>query len=350
MKRRNVLALLTATALGASLLSGCGQAVSSSNAQEPQKESVLETTTTESEAKSETTEKWPTDTLEIITPDSTGTGVDLRARILAPYLEKELGTTVIVTSKSGGGSTLCSQALMDAKNDGSTMMFTHNAFVATKIWGTVDFDHRDAELISNLFSDDSIIICAGATSGLKSMEDVTTKLEADPESVTTVCDLGSIMYLCASSLGDAMGVKFGRVDAGGVTERIATVVGGHADTVILQLASVMSYIESGELVPLAVLGDERLDSLPDVPTLKDLGYDWSWPDALTAAFFPPETDPALVARMDEALKNVVENPDFITEVEAAEGVDFTDYQSTEEAKETWEELREVLEAAYVLIQ
>lgn len=350
MKRRNVLALLTATALGVSLLSGCGKAESSSSTQESQPGSAAETTTAESTAKSEGVEKWPTDTLEIITPDSTGTGVDLRARILAPYLEKELGTTVIVTSKSGGGSTLCSQALMDAKNDGSTMMIMHNAFVATKIWGTVDFDHRDAEMVSNLFSDNSMIICAGASSGLTSMEDVTKKLAADPESVTTVCDLGSIMYLCASSLGNAMDVKFGRVDAGGLTERIATVVGGHADTVILQVANLISYIESGELVPLAVLGNERLDSIPDVPTIKELGYDWSWPDVPTAAFFPPKTDPALVARMDEALKNVVENPEFVSEVEAAEGVDFTDYQSTEEAKETWEKLRGVLEDAYALIQ
>lgn len=288
---------------------------------------------------------WPTKTLEIICPDSTGSGTDLNSRILAPYLEKKLGTTVVVTNKSGGGSTLCSQALMDGKNDGSLMALIHSAFISTKIWGTVDYDYSDATMIANLFSVNTALICANKQSGLTSFKDLVERCKANPGSVSTVCDVGSIVYLEVASMELNLGIEIAKVDAGGVTERIATVVGGHADTVILNISDLKSYIDSGDLVPLAIICDQRSDVYPDVPTVEEL-YGWSWAASPTAAFFPPETDAALVETMSNALEEILQDPSYIEEYVTANNGNFIDFMDAADATAFWDGMRDDQIAAY----
>ena len=225
-------------------------------------------------------------------------------------------------------------------------MLMHNAFVATKIWGTVDYDYRDVSMVANLYIDPTSLLCANTSSGITSFQDLVDRSKAEPESVNTVCDIGSIIYLEVSSLEDALDIRLGKADAGGVTERIATVVGGHADTVILSVSSLKSYIDAGELVPLAMLNGQKSDLLPDVPTVEECGYDWYWPVSASALFLPPDTDPELVATMSEAIKNICADEGFIKELEEVQGGSFLDYRDTEDAIALWDEMRQSQETAY----
>jgi tripartite-type tricarboxylate transporter receptor subunit TctC len=147
----------------------------------------------------------------------------------------------------------------------------------------------------------------------------------------------------------ALDIRITKADAGGVTERIATVVGGHADTVLLGSSQLKSYIDAGELTALACMGTARDPLLPDMPTIIEAGYDFTWPGSPISLFLPPGTDDSLVQLMDSALSKIARDQSFIDEIIKVDGADLVDYRPTTEALAIWEDFRLRMEEAHAAI-
>ena len=92
---------------------------------------------------------------------------------------------------------------------------------------------------------------------------------------------GAIWHLAAAGLAKETGAQFKHVAYDGAAGAITDLLGEHIDAVAVSYAEVANYVESGDLKVLAVMNDKRLDSIPDVPTCQEAGYNvvlgtWSW--------------------------------------------------------------------------
>lgn len=85
--------------------------------------------------------------------------------------------------------------------------------------------------------------------------------------------LGAIWHLAAAGLAKTAGTEFKHVGYDGASGAITDLLGGHIDAVAVSYAEVNSFVQSGDLKVLAVMANDRLEAIPDVPTCKECGYD-----------------------------------------------------------------------------
>lgn len=125
-------------------------------------------------------------------------------------------------------------------------------------------------------------------------------------------DYRRAMYtLC--QLEDASGMSLNPVDAGGASAMIPALLGDQVDAGINSYGVFKQYVEDGSIIPLLTYGEERSEYFPDVPTVKELGYDCS---AARAYFFglPKGTNPAIAQKLSDAVEKIQENEEYTTNV------------------------------------
>jgi tripartite-type tricarboxylate transporter receptor subunit TctC len=147
----------------------------------------------------------------------------------------------------------------------------------------------------------------------KNLQDVLDAARAAPGEVSIgITGRGSHDYLTAKSIEKEAGVTFKYVVFGGSSEAINALLGGHIDLVGMILSTAVPYYQQGQLGMLGISTDERLPSLPDVPTFKEQGINVFGGGALNykAVGGPAGMPPEVTARLTEALKAAVADPEY----------------------------------------
>ena len=134
-------------------------------------------------------------------------------------------------------------------------------------------------------------------------------MKANPGAVTFATETGSFTHLHCVAFEQAADVEFTIVDAGTAAQKTTELLGQRLDVIGTQAGLVRDYFETGEFTCLGVLADERLEGAPDIPTLKEQGY-----DVVFSKFFylaaPNGVDDAVIAAMNEGLAKAIENAAF----------------------------------------
>ncbi|WP_319476563.1 tripartite tricarboxylate transporter substrate binding protein [Marispirochaeta aestuarii] len=256
--------------------------------------------------------EWPTRPIEVIVPAGPGGDTDVNSRILAKYLEKELGQPVVVVNVGGAGGSLGSRRVLDAKPDGNTILFFHPGLLLNKLLGLVDYSFQDYKLGGLAVLDETNAFVGSAKAPYKDMRDITEASRKNPESISFATEVGSFTHLHLLAYQQAAGVKLNIVDVGGAAAKTAALLGNQIDIIGTQYGLVSDYIKSGDFHALGVMSEKRNPSFPDVPTFKEMGYDVSFTKFFYYAF-PKETPDSIVETFTAALKNVVNNPDYAAE-------------------------------------
>jgi tripartite-type tricarboxylate transporter receptor subunit TctC len=131
---------------------------------------------------------------------------------------------------------------------------------------------------------------------------------------------GSVTHYVSVKMQEALGVELKDLDVGSSNaDRVVALLGGQVDVLAANYITIQDYIESGEFVVMGILADERIPTLPDVPTFKEQGYDVVSLKVYTYAF-PKGTDSAIIEKFDAAMEKVSKNEEFIKEIESFYGV------------------------------
>jgi tripartite-type tricarboxylate transporter receptor subunit TctC len=163
----------------------------------------------------------------------------------------------------------------------------------------------------------------------------------DNEVTVNASGVGSANHFVGAQLNQQLGTNFDFVHMDGVGEAIPAVLGNHVDVLIAGVGETISNINDGEFIPLGVFGDERVEALPDVPTINEEM------DAETDVFLnrpiaaPAGLDEEVANALEEALIRALENEDHIEEI-ADVGME-VDTTSGEELTSMLEELESSLE-------
>ncbi|MBQ9420752.1 MAG: tripartite tricarboxylate transporter substrate binding protein [Lachnospiraceae bacterium] len=317
MKKIGVV-LLSALML-TSLLAGCSQPAASSQ--------PAETKAAETQAAAAADAYPGGKNIDAIVAFAAGSATDLNLRLLASYLEDELGTSVTVQNKEGGGGEIGWTALANSKNDGYTIGMLNSPCFQLPISNadTCKFTIDSFIPIGNMVTDPGCVVVA-ADSEINSLEDMVAYAKDHPGEITVATTgMKTSEARACNTLAAERGVQFQIVPYDGSTEAINAVVGGHCMVAWQNVGDIMTQLDQGTIKPIAVGSPERSEILPDVPTFAEQGLDFNQFSMRTLAV-PAGTDPEIVKTLEAAMAKAMQNPEFIKKAE--ESNILLDYQDS----------------------
>lgn len=207
-----------------------------------------------------------------IVPYDAGGGTDVVMRALADSAKGSF-KNVTVENRSGGGGATGMLAGASAKADGTTVTMVTVELATLEAMGTnAGLTYSMFKPIMMVNSACSAITVKADDARFNSLEDLIEYSRGNELQVGN-SGTGAIWHLAAAGLAKEAETEFKHVGYDGATGAITDLLGGHIDAVAVSYSEVASYVESGDLKVLAVMSDNRLDAIPDVPTCKECGYD-----------------------------------------------------------------------------
>ncbi len=255
--------------------------------------------------------------VSVIVPYPAGGGSDIAARVLAPLLEKQLGTPVQVVNKAGAGSQIGVTDLAMAKPDGYTIGYLN---LPTPITTYLDperkavFTRTSFHLLA-MQDYDPGIVAVKADSPYKTLKDLVNAAKATPEKIRgTTSGVLSNSHLNILMLQQAAGVKFASVHFDGAAPGKTALLGDHVEAYFGNLTDVPSLKEAGNVRVLGVAADQRSKFFPDVPTYKEQGYDVQI-GVHRGLAMPANASPEVVDVFSKALKQIIGDDGFKKKME-----------------------------------
>lgn len=263
-------------------------------------------------------EPFPTKPIEIIVPFAKGGGLDVAARLLAKYAERELGQNIVVSNKTSGGNISGNLEGIKAEPDGYVIGAWGTGLVTDElIIKNVPYSHKDVAPVCLFSNDPNIVVIESAFAtrhGIETLEDLFAHARANPGLVTI--GMGGnwtshdFLRLKMESLA---GVKFNRMPfLGGALAAKATAE-GNCNVAVPFMAEILPWLESGKIIPLAVAYTDRLELLPDVPTVAEAGYPDMTQGIWRVLTVPAKTPEAVVAHLEQVFRKAFNDPAFKTE-------------------------------------
>jgi len=256
---------------------------------------------------------YPERTVEITVPSSPGATADMLGRALADSFTQQLGQRFIVVNKAAAAGVVGSAAVAHAKPDGYTLL--HGAAFSLTVQPLTDkqtgYTHKSFEPICQTFKNDQVIVVR-PDSPLKSAADLIAAAKAKPGGLNYGHPgIGTIPHLAMTEFSGMAKVEFNQVPFKGPSEAVQMTLGGQIDFAAVPLPTAAS---SGLRMP-ALFAPARNPAIPDVPTMKEQGFDVA-PLSFGALVGPAElpaditrklADACRVAAQSDAYKQLAKN-------------------------------------------
>ena len=254
---------------------------------------------------------YPTGTVTLICPWAAGGSTDITARAIASVAETYFGSPVVVVNREGGGSTIGTQEVaLSAKGDGHTLLVgTVNALAILPHTMGLSYSPDNFKAIGQVCSRDMGIICK-ADKPWNTIMDFIRDAKANPGKYLVSCPQGGLQNILFQGLANMTGTSFTVYPVNSDTENLTAVLSGVSDLGVPGSYDVAAgQIAAGKVKVLALFSDKRVTSLPDVPTLKELGFDLSFAP-WTSLLAPAKTSDAMVEKMREVWGKVLQSPEL----------------------------------------
>ena len=253
---------------------------------------------------------YPERTIEVIVPYPAGGGSDVLARALVDAInaDGELGQEVQIVNRAGGGGVVGTSDVLAAEADGYTIGFGPEGPITLQpAVQDVPYDTTTLTPLLQITEGSSILAVPG-DSPYQSLQDLVAAAEAAPGQVSL--GEGPLSYsVPVTLLEEESGVEFNRIDFEGDAASTTALLGGNVDATMTQIAAVLPQVESGGVRVLGVVGEERSEFLPDVPTFIEEGFDVNW--STVYSVFGPEGLPEDVGqKVIDAFSNAAESESF----------------------------------------
>ena len=251
---------------------------------------------------------WPTRPVRLVVPYPAGGNADVVARIVAQGLQDKLHETFIVENKAGAGGIIGATSVIRSAPDGYTMLFSANGPIlfAPELVNPRPYSwEKDMTPVSTV-SMTPLVILVNAKSPTQTFEEFLADAKKNGGKVTYGgAGLGTTNHLFSELMQERLKVKWTTVQYKGSAPAITDLIGGHIQFSIDQVSSASNFVKQGSLKALAVTGEIRSPTLPNVPTLTELGYPDLVGYTFTAIMAPKNTPKDVVGKMHAALDAVL---------------------------------------------
>jgi tripartite-type tricarboxylate transporter receptor subunit TctC len=257
-------------------------------------------------------DKYPSRAIHIVVGFTPGGGNDIIARIVGQKLSESLGQSVVIENKPGAGAILATEYVARSAPDGYTLLVGASGAMVINpaVYEKLSYDTmRDFKPVSELGSFPLILIVK-ATSPFKSLADLVAYAKANPDKAN-YSSSSAAFQLATELFKQKTGVPMQMIPYKGANDSVTAVISGEVTATIADAGPVTGQVTGGQARALGVAAPKRMDSLPDVPTMKEAGADveavlWS------GIFVPAATPPEIVRKLEAEFIRIARLPDVVS--------------------------------------
>jgi tripartite-type tricarboxylate transporter receptor subunit TctC len=256
-------------------------------------------------------DRYPTSTVRIVVPFAAGGAVDVTGRLVAKALSQTLGQSFIVINKPGANSNLGNLDVARATPDGYTLLVSSIGLAANKaLYKQLPHDPLvDLEPVS-LISNAPVGLCVNKSLPVSNLKEFIAYAKAHPGQLNFASyGVGSSPHLAAELFDHDTGIKMIHVPFSGNGPATMATVSGTTQVIFCSTVAALPFVLNGSLKPIAFADDHRSKQLPNVPTFKEAGLDFTmgtWFGLLA----PAKTPASVVRTLSAAVKKSLDDPDF----------------------------------------
>lgn len=255
--------------------------------------------------------KYPIRPVQVVVGFPGGGALDVATRIVTNGLAAEGLTPLVIVNKPGASATIAATQVARATPDGYSVLLatSANMGIAPWLYAKLPYDaEKDFTPIAQ-FAVSQNVIYANAGSGIKTLKHLLERIKAEPGKVSYASPgAGTTAHLTFEMVKAQQAAFVVHVPFRGSPPAITSVIAGELDVGVDAISPVMPFVKSGKVVPLAQTGERRSASLPDVPTLSELGIKGVASGTYLGFAVPAQTPPAVVAEWREGMRRFLAKP------------------------------------------
>ncbi len=263
---------------------------------------------------------WPNKPVKFVSPYPPGGSVDPLARMLGAKLGESLKQNFIVESRTGASGVIGTDYVAKSAPDGYTFVFIFDTHAVHQALNPkLPFDPLKDFAPVMIVGTAPMAITTGAQKPYKNFQDVLKAAKSGGVSLGNVGN-GSLAHLTTIVLNQAAGTRFEPVAYKGGGPLSTDLIGGHVELAMASTAAQAQHVRSGKMRALVLTGDKRSHTMPDVPTLKELGVDvvaHAWWGILA----PAGTPKPIIDRFHAELVKAIKLPDVNKMLTETQGMD-----------------------------
>jgi tripartite-type tricarboxylate transporter receptor subunit TctC len=261
---------------------------------------------------------YPTHAITFINPFPPGGAADVVARPLTAMLEPVIKQPCVIETKAGAAGQVGGQFAAVAKPDGDTLLIhivSISGFAEVdKLFGrTPKFTRADFIPIARLTAGPMVLV-VNDQQPYKTIKELVADAKANPDKlIFSSSGLYGALHLPMALFMKATGIKMKHLPTNGGGPAVTAILGNNSQVLVTSIAAASGQIKAGKLRALACFGEKRAASLPDVPTLKELGYDVQF-SLWVGVFAPKGTPDPVIKVLRDDIKKVATGDQFKTAI------------------------------------
>jgi tripartite-type tricarboxylate transporter receptor subunit TctC len=255
---------------------------------------------------------WPSRLIKATIPFGPGSATDVVPRIFFERLGPELGQTIVVENRVGGGGSIGTNAVAKAEPDGYSILAHSSALAITPaIFPNLPYDtSKDLSSVIMIGSSPQIMIIPKERPW-KTVDDFLRDAKAKGSQINFgSVGVGSAVHISAEKFRLAANFEATHVPYRGGPEVIADILGGRIDFYFCPAATALPLIREGQVRALVVSTDKRSNELPDVPSMTEVGLKDGVSESWIGVFVPSKTPREIIDKMHDAGVKVLAKPEM----------------------------------------
>jgi tripartite-type tricarboxylate transporter receptor subunit TctC len=297
---------------------------------------------------------YPSRPIRLVVPWAPGGNVDITARIVGQSLTEQMGQTVVVDNRAGGGGTVGANLVAKAAPDGYTLVMgsSGSITVSPAVYRDVPYDPAKDFTAISMVHIVPMVVLASPKTPVSNVQELLALAKARPGKVTMAsAGTGSSNHLVIELINTMGHVRFLHVPYKGSGPALAELLGGQVETMVDQLNSSIGFVREGKLKAIAVTTKTRSSALPAVPTLDEGGLKGFDANTWTGVLAPRALPQAVADRLRNAVVAAVRSASVAEKLKgigadptAVAGAEFAAFIRNDHAK--W---KQVAQAAHVQV-
>ena len=251
--------------------------------------------------------------VRIIVPFAPGGTSDILARLISPKLSAAIGQSVVIENKPGASGNLGADAVAKATPDGTTLLLTDLGSLTTapSLFSNLTYNLEKDLAPVTMVMFGPYVLAVHESIPVKTPAELVAYAKANPGKLAVAnSGVGGANHITAVVMQKELGIQFKHVPYKGGAAATRAVVAGESGALINGASATLPFVNNKQLVGLAVTGEHRVASAPDLPTFKEAklpgGEFGTWQGIVVASGTPP----AIIARLNAEIGKILETPEL----------------------------------------